>query len=122
MLTETNAKELAREVIEAWNSHDLERILAHYEEDATLTSPLAARKLGDATVRGKTALRAYFALGLELFPELHFDLVDVLWGVSSVVLYYVNQHGTMTAEVHEIAPSGRIASVLANYSNGPRPK
>lgn len=122
MLTEADAKKLAHEVIEAWNSHDLDRILEHYAEDVTLTSPLAAQKLGDPTVRGKAALRAYFAIGLELFPELHFDLVDVMWGVSSVVLYYVNQRGTMTAEVMEIAPSGRVARVLANYSNGPRPK
>jgi len=122
VLTEADAKKLAHEVIEAWNSHDLDRILEHYAEDVTLTSPLAAQKLGDPTVRGKAALRAYFAIGLELFPELHFDLVDVMWGVSSVVLYYVNQRGTMTAEVMEIAPSGRVARVLANYSNGPRPK
>ena len=122
MLTEADAKKLAHEVIEAWNSHDLDRIIEHYAEDVTLTSPLAAQKLGDPTVRGKAALRAYFAIGLELFPELHFDLVDVMWGVSSVVLYYVNQRGTMTAEVMEIAPSGRVARVLANYSNGPRPK
>jgi ketosteroid isomerase-like protein len=121
VLTEADAKKLAREVIEAWNSHDLERILAHYEEDVTLTSPLAAQKLGAANVRGKAALREYFALGLELFPELRFELVDVLWGVSSVVLYYVNQRGTMTAEVMEVAPSGRVTRVLANYSNGPRP-
>ncbi len=124
MLTEAEAKTLAREVVEAWNSHDLERILEHYDEDVTLTSPLAAQKLGDPAglVRGKAALRAYFALGLELYPELHFDLVDVMWGVSSVVLYYVNQRGTMTAEVMEIAASGRVTRVLANYSDGPRPK
>jgi hypothetical protein len=122
MLTEAQAQQIAREVIEAWNSHDLERILEHYEDDATLTSPLAAQKLGDPNVRGKAALRAYFRLGLELYPELHFDLVDVMWGVSSVVLYYVNQRGTMTAEVMDIAPSGRVSRVLANYSNGPRPR
>jgi ketosteroid isomerase-like protein len=122
VLTEADAKRIAHAVIDAWNSHDLERILEHYTEDVTLTSPLAAQKLGEPTVRGKAALRAYFALGLELYPELQFDLVDVMWGVSSVVLYYVNQRGTMTAEVMEIAPSGQVARVLANYSNGPRPR
>ncbi len=124
MVTEAAAKELARDWVEAWNAHDLERILQHYEEDVTLTSPVAAERLGDpsGTVRGKAALRAYFALGLEAFPQLHFDLVDVMWGVSSVVLYYVNQRGTMTGEVMELAPSGRVSRVLANYSGGPRPK
>lgn len=124
MLTEAVALKLAHEVIEAWNSHDLERILEHYEEDVTLVSPVVVDKLGDpsGTVRGKAALRAYFAVGLQAFPNLRFDLVDVMWGLSSIVLYYVNQRGTMTGEVMEIAPSGRVSRVLANYSNGPRPK
>jgi ketosteroid isomerase-like protein len=123
MLDEAFALKLAREMTAAWNSHDLERILEHYEEDVTLTSPYAAERYADTAgvVRGKAALRAYFALGLAAYPELHFELVDVLWGVSSVVLYYVNQRGTMTAEVLELSPSGRVARVLANYSNaGPR--
>jgi hypothetical protein len=124
MLTEAFVHELATEIIEAWNSHDLERILTHYEDDVTLTSPYAAERYGDATgvVRGKAALRAYFALGLAAYPELHFELVDVMWGVSSVVLYYVNQRGTMTGEVLEISAAGRVARVLANYSGGGRPK
>lgn len=124
MITEAAARKLAHEWVEAWNAHDLERILEHYEDDVTLISPLAAERLGDpaGAVRGKAALRAYFALGLEAFPELRFDLVDVMWGVSSVVLYYVNQRGTMTGEVMELAPSGRVARVLANYSGGPRPR
>ena len=119
MLGEAFARQLAREITEAWNSHDLERILAHYEDDVTLTSPYAAERYGDPTgvVRGKAALRAYFALALAAYPELHFELVDVLWGVSSVVLYYVNQRGTLTAEVLELSPSGRVARVLANYGS-----
>jgi hypothetical protein len=123
LLTEAFARELAHEITAAWNSHDLERILTHYEDDVTLTSPYAAERYDDATgvVRGKAALRAYFALGLAAYPELHFELVDVLWGVSSVVLYYVNQRGTMTAEVLELAPSGRVARVLANYGNARPP-
>jgi hypothetical protein len=124
MLTEAFVRKLAQEITEAWNSHDLERILAHYEDDVTLTSPYAAERFGDPTgaVRGKAALRAYFALGLAAYPELHFELVDVMWGVSSVVLYYVNQRGTMTGEVLEISPDGRVARVIANYSGGGRPK
>ncbi|HTQ03547.1 MAG TPA: nuclear transport factor 2 family protein [Polyangiaceae bacterium] len=124
MVTEATAKTLAHEWVDAWNAHDLERILEHYDEDVTLTSPVAAERLGDpsGTVRGKAALRAYFGLGLEAFPNLRFELIDVMWGVASVVLYYVNQRGTMTAEVMEIAPSGRVSRVLANYSAGPRPK
>jgi len=118
MLTEAEARRVATENIEAWNSHDLERILAHYDDDVVLVSPVAAVRLGDPTgeVRGKAALRRYFALALDAYPELYFELVDVMWGISSVVLYYKNQRGTMTGEVLEIAPNGRVARVLANYS------
>lgn len=124
MLSENFVQNLAREMIDAWNSHDLERILQHYTDDVTLTSPYAAERFGDpaGTVHGKPALRAYFELALQAYPELRFELVDVLWGVSSVVLYYVNQRGTMTGEVLELAPSGRVRRVLATYGTSGRPK
>ena len=67
MLTESEAKNFAQEWIAAWNSHDLEAILSHYGEDVVLTSPVAARILGDpdGTVRGKTSLGEYFRRGLQ---------------------------------------------------------
>jgi ketosteroid isomerase-like protein len=121
-MTEEQAQALAREWIEAWNAHDLDRILSHYDEGVVLTSPLAAQRLGDpaGTVRGKAALRAYFAMGLAAFPALRFELEDVMWGVSSVVLYYVNQRGTMTGEFMELAATGKILRVVANYGEKPR--
>ena len=117
MLTEERAQALAAEWIAAWNAHDLEAILAHYAEDVVLTSPVAARLLNDPSgnVRGKAALRAYFSKGLEAFPNLKFDLVDVMWGISSVVLYYVNQRGTKTGEFMEINSDGKVTRVVANY-------
>ncbi len=117
-VTEDEARALAREWIEAWNSHDLARILAHYAEEVVLTSPVAAERLGEpsGTVRGKAALRAYFALGLRVFPDLRFELRDVMWGLGSVLLYYRNQRGTMTGEYMELSPqSGLVTRVVANY-------
>jgi len=118
MLTEAEAKRIAAENIAAWNSHDLERILAHYAEDVVLLSPVALLRFGapGGEVRGKAALRAYFGRALEANPELRFELVDVMWGISSVVLYYKNQRGSMTGEVLEIDPNGLAVRVLANYS------
>jgi ketosteroid isomerase-like protein len=117
-LDHDHAWALARDWVDAWNAHDLDRILTHYDEDVVLTSPVAAKRLDDpsGTVRGKAALRAYFAMGLEMFPELRFELVDVMWGVASVVLYYRNQRGTMTGELMELGSSGLVTRVLANYS------
>ena len=118
MNSETDAKTFAREWIDAWNSHRLDAILSHYHEDAVLTSPVAVKLLGDAsgTVRGKAALRGYFTRGLEAYPELRFELVDVMRGLSSIVLCYVNQKGTKTAEFMELDDSGKVTRVVANYS------
>jgi ketosteroid isomerase-like protein len=117
MLDGTKAHAIARATIEAWNSHDLARILEHYADDIVLVSPVAAERLGDpsGTVRGKAALRTYFAKALEAYPNLRFDLKDVMWGLHSVVLYYANQRGTMTGEFMEIDESGKISKVVANY-------
>jgi hypothetical protein len=118
MLEAASARALASEWIQSWNQHDLEAILAHYTDDVVLVSPVAAERLGDpsGTIRGKAALRRYFALGLEAHPNLRFEIRDVLWGVQSVVLYYQNQRGTMTGEFMELAPDGRVCRVVATYN------
>jgi len=118
MLTEADAKRIATENIAAWNSHDLERILEHYDDDVVLVSPVAALRFGapQGEVRGKATLRQYFARALESNPDLHFELVDIMWGISSVVLYYKNQRGSMTGEVLELGPNGLALRVLANYN------
>jgi len=109
---------LANHWVAAWNAHDLDAIIAHYEDEIELTSPAAAQLLGtaDGKVAGKANVRAYFQLGLEAYPDLYFHLEDVLWGVSSAVLYYKNQKGTRTAEFMELSASGKVARVVANYS------
>lgn len=117
-MTRDEAWKLANHWVAAWNAHDLELILTHYEENVELTSPVAAQLLGtpDGKVAGKANLRAYFQRGLAAYPELHFQLEDVLWGVNSVVLCYLNQKGTRTAEFMELSATGRVARVVANYS------
>ena len=118
MTTDWNAKEFAAGWIAAWNSHDLDTILCHYSPDVVLTSPVAAKILNDpsGTVRRKAALQNYFKLGLEAYPNLRFDLQDVMRGLSSVVLCYRNQTGTRTAEFMEFDESGKVTRVVANYS------
>ena len=116
-MTRDEAWSLANHWVAAWNAHDLDSIMEHYEDAIELTSPVAARLLGssDGKVIGKANLRAYFQRGLEAYPELDFRLEDVLWGVSSVVLYYTNQKGTRTAEFMELSAGGKVTRVVANY-------
>ncbi|HET7107097.1 MAG TPA: nuclear transport factor 2 family protein [Candidatus Acidoferrum sp.] len=117
-MTKDEAWKLAEHWIAAWNAHDLELIMTHYEDAIELTSPVAAQLLGTPAgkVHGKVNLRAYFQRGLEAYPELHFRLEDVFLGVSSVVLLYTNQKGTRTAEFMDLSATGKVARVVANYS------
>jgi ketosteroid isomerase-like protein len=107
----------AQEWLTAWNSHDLDRILSHYDDDVILTSPVAQKLLNnDGTVRGKTALRDYFQRGLTAYPQLKFELIDVLSGLETIVLYYRNNvRGNKTAEVMLLTPAGKVSRIWANY-------
>lgn len=111
------AREFAQDWIDAWNSHNLERILAHYDEEVALTSPIALKlSNGDGTLRGKNALRQYFQRGLEAYPNLRFDHLDTLFGIETIVIYYMNNvRGSKTAEVMLLNASGKIVRVWANY-------
>jgi hypothetical protein len=117
-VTRDDAWKLANHWVAAWNAHDLDLIMTHYEDAVELTSPIAAQLLGtaDGKVIGKALLRAYFQRGLGADPDLRFHLEDVLWGMNSVVLYYANPKGTRTAEFMELSAAGRVARVVANYN------
>ncbi len=117
-VTRDEASNLANDWVASWNAHDLDAIMAHYDDAIELTSPVAAQLLGTSggKVVGKANLKAYFQRGLEAYPELHFHIEDVLWGINSVVLYYTNQKGTHTAEFMELSPHGKVARVTAHYS------
>ena len=115
-LQATFAQAFAQDWINAWNSHDLERILSHYDEDVVLISPVALNLRSDGCVRGKQALRAYFERGLKAYPDLRFDFLEVLWGMETVVLVYINNvRGGKAAEVMQFNPSGKVVHVWANY-------
>ncbi|HTU49878.1 MAG TPA: nuclear transport factor 2 family protein [Acidobacteriaceae bacterium] len=104
---------------DSWNTHDLDRILSHYADDVVLLSPLALKLLNNATaiVQGKSALRNYFQVGLKTYPNLHFTLMDVLWGIETIVAYYgTNVRESKTAEVMQFNPAGKVIRVFANYN------
>jgi ketosteroid isomerase-like protein len=117
-VTKDEAWRLANHWVAAWNAHDLDLIMTHYEEAIELVSPVAAELLGtpDGKVVGKANLRAYFQRGLEAYPELRFKLEDVFCGLNSVVLLYTNQKGTRTAEFMELSVLAKVIRVVANYN------
>jgi len=119
MLSEAQVREFAGDWLRAWNSHDLDAVMSHYAPEIVLTSPVAARLLNDpaGVVVGEVALRKYFQRGLEAYPNLVFELLDVMWGISSVVLYYKNQNGTTTGEFMELDADLKVVRVVANYGS-----
>jgi len=118
MLKESEARLFAQKWVEAWNSHDLDAILSHYAPHLVLISPVAAQLLGDPSgmVSGKDCLRRYFERGFTAYPNLKFELLEVMRGVSSVVLHHVNQRGTHTAEFMGLAANQQVVQVVAHYS------
>ncbi|MFB7668671.1 nuclear transport factor 2 family protein [Kitasatospora sp. NPDC056138] len=95
------AQHFTEEWAAAWNSHDLERVLAHYTEDVVFASPRILQLLGDPSgeARGKDALRAYWSKALRLLPDLHFTVEDVRASVDTLVINYRNERGQAVAEV-----------------------
>src|SRR5204863_7804402 len=91
---------LGREWIAAWNSHDLERILALYAEDSEMTSD-RIQALGlesSGTLQGKARIRAYWGLALQRLPNLHFELIDIYVSPDSIVVFYQNERGAKICE------------------------
>jgi hypothetical protein len=113
----------AREWVSAWNAHDLELILADYADDVELISPLVPRLTdgNDDAVRGKAALRAYFACGLQAFPTLRFELIRCYPGLRSCVVEYHSVNGRRSAELMEFNSFGKVCRVLAHYCDESEP-
>lgn len=113
----TFAQQFARDWIEAWNSHDLERVLAHYADDFEMNSPYIAQIAGEPSgrLKGKEAVGAYWAKALALIPDLHFELISTLVGVNSITIHYKGARGRLAAEVFHFGPYGKVVQVFAHY-------
>jgi ketosteroid isomerase-like protein len=100
-MTPQDARAFADEWVEAWNSHDLERILGHFTEDIIFTSPVATAIVpgSGGVIRGKAALREYWREGLRLIPDLRFEIKGLYLGVGTIVINYLNQKGGLVSEV-----------------------
>jgi hypothetical protein len=96
-----DARAFADDWVRAWNAHDVEAVLVHFHDDVVFTSPIAALVVpeSDGVVRGKDALRHYWTTALTMVPDLHFDIVGVYRGISTVVINYRNHRGELVNEV-----------------------
>jgi ketosteroid isomerase-like protein len=106
---------IGRAWIEAFNAHDVERLLTLYSEDARHTSPKirALHPETDGHLHGKSALREWWAEALQRLPDLSYALTSVTASDDRVFLEYVRQtKGSPDLPVAEVfdVRAGRIVS------------
>ncbi len=113
------ARAFAREWVEAWNSHDLDRIMSHYAEDFQMTSPFIVSMMNEptGTITGKENVRTYWAQALERLPDLHFELIEVLASAGSITIYYKAVFGKRAAEVLFFDGCGKVRRAVAHYNS-----
>ena len=112
------AEHFAQEWVEAWNSHDLERVLSHYTDDFEMSSPNIVRGMGEPSGRlvGKDAMRRYWGPALSPDSGLRFEIIETLVAVNSVVIYYRNAGGRTVAEIFYFNGDGDVYRAAAHYS------
>jgi steroid delta-isomerase len=108
-MTREAAREFADGWAAAWNERDVERVMAHFAETVSFTSPTAVAVVGLRTVRGKQALRDYWTRALARIESLRFAVDRVVWDPDSREL----------AIVYESVIGGRKRRVSENLTFGP---
>ena len=116
MKTWQDAWDWAAAECDAWNRRDLEAIMSHYADDVALSSPAVVARMGraDGCLHGKAEVRAYFAKGLQA-PGLHFELLDVLFGVNAICMIFRRETGVTVCDVFELDDQDRVIRLLACY-------
>ncbi len=113
----TKAQAFAHAWVTAWNRHDIDEILSHYAEDFEMTSPFISERTEGktSTLYGKKAVGDYWIAALQRFPELHFELLDVLTSRNSLVIYYKSVMDKMAAEIFVFDECGKVVKSIAHY-------
>ena len=104
------------EWVEAWNGHDLNRIMLHYADDFEMVSPVIQKIMNEPAgrLKGKNKIRAYWEKTLQMNPELHFDIINTCQGVNSIVIQYKGHRG-VSAEMFMFNDEGKVAIAYAHY-------
>ncbi len=89
-MSDFSPERFARDWVAAWNRADAEAVLAHHADDVVFVSPLAATITGNAEVRGKAALRAYWTKALASRPgPPQFSLDSFIWDEQNRALLII---------------------------------
>ena len=105
--------QFALEWQDGWNSHDLDRIMAHYHEEVVFRSAKAQALVGKGELTGHDALRGYWAKALKRQPDLKFQVQDVFRGHEMIVLSYSNQNNICATETFYFNAEGLVFRAAA---------
>jgi len=112
--------QFAADWIAAWNSGDLERIFALYDDDFEMRSPLIVERGFSASgvLRGKEAVRPYWSAGIATAnPPLVFELIDAYPGINTVAIHYRSVGRKLVVEVIEFDEKKR--AIRGSACHGP---
>jgi hypothetical protein len=109
---------LAEQWMAAWNAGDLGRIMDHYAADVEFEANTVVRRWqkADGKLLGLAELREHFRLGLELVPNLHFELEDMFSAPSGYAVLYRRENGNRVLDVVELDHEGKARRVKAFYA------
>lgn len=95
----------AEVINEAWNSHDIEKVLSFYSPE------YVGDDVGQASLlRGHEGLRAMLDVYWEAFPDLRFVITNTVVQDSRVAIVWVAE-GTHHGTIMNIPPTGRKVEV-----------
>ena len=91
MVTLTDLNSIANKWFDAFNDHDLEKLLLLYDENAQHYSPkLKLRQpQTNGLIRGKDALRAWWQDAFDRLPGLNYELIRLTPYTNRVFMEYV---------------------------------
>ncbi len=105
---------LAQRWLAAFNTKDLDALLALYQDDAVHLSPKLRDRRPETKgeLRGVAALRAWWREALDRLPGLHYQATRLTAMEDRVVLEYVRHNpgdpDLLVAEVLEVGAGGQI--------------
>lgn len=111
-----NNEQVATEWFAAFNSHELETLLALYDDEARHFSPKLKIRQSETKgwVSGKAALRAWWQDAFDRLPGLHYEVLSLTANEHRVFMEYTRQipgeEDMQVAEVLEIEAGKIVAS------------
>lgn len=86
-------KQIALLWFEAFNAHDIDKLLALYAEDAAHYSPKLKihQPETNGLIQGKAALRTWWTDAFKRLPNLHYEVLQLTADEEQVFMEYIRQ-------------------------------